>query len=118
MDSSPPMPPTNTTSDTLNCIHIPRSPPLAPPSLSLLRTWPECVAGTSLGVWSMFPTQMQIDAVTSLVDVDMCGGKLLLIVKTGTGKSHVIRTTGILLGGRYVSSSCPSLCSDQIKCPA
>eukprot|EP00978_Attheya_sp_CCMP212_P039885 scaffold211807_cov71-Attheya_sp.AAC.1 len=42
---------------------------------------------------------MQIDAVTSLVDVDVCGGKLLLIVKTGAGKSHVMRTTGILLGG-------------------
>jgi hypothetical protein len=47
----------------------------------------------------MFPTQMQIDAVTSLVDVDVCGGKLLLIVKTGAGKSHVMRTTGVLLGG-------------------
>ncbi len=47
----------------------------------------------------MFPTQMQIDAVTSLVDVDVCGGKLLLIVKTGASKSHVMRTTGVLLGG-------------------
>eukprot|EP00978_Attheya_sp_CCMP212_P030945 scaffold115491_cov45-Attheya_sp.AAC.1 len=42
---------------------------------------------------------MQIDAVTSIVDVDVCGGKLLYIVKTGAGKSHVMWTTGILLGG-------------------
>eukprot|EP00978_Attheya_sp_CCMP212_P018367 scaffold50167_cov51-Attheya_sp.AAC.4 len=102
MDSLPPMPTPNTTSDTLTRIDIPQSPPLPPPSLSLLRTWPERVVGASLDVWSMFPTQMQIDgAVTSLVDVDVCGGKLLLIVKTGAGKSHVMRTTttGILLGG-------------------
>eukprot|EP00978_Attheya_sp_CCMP212_P040196 scaffold216836_cov52-Attheya_sp.AAC.1 len=91
MDSSPPMLTTNTTSDTLTRIdHIPRSPPILPPSLSLLRTWLERVVGASLDVWSMFPTQMQIDAVTSIVDVGMCGGKLLLIVKTGTGKSHHI----------------------------
>ena len=31
---------------------------------------------------------MQIDAVISLIDVDVCGGKVLLIVKTGAGKSH------------------------------
>ena len=41
---------------------------------------------------------MQIDAVTSLVDVDVCGGKLLMIVKTGAGKHHVMRATGVLLG--------------------
>ncbi len=47
----------------------------------------------------MFPTQMQIDAVISLIDVDVCGGKVLLIVKTGAGKSHVMRTTGVMIGG-------------------
>jgi superfamily II DNA or RNA helicase len=56
----------------------------------LLCTWSERVVGALLDVWSMFPTQMQIDAVTSLVDVDVFGGKLLLIVKTGAGKSHVM----------------------------
>eukprot|EP00978_Attheya_sp_CCMP212_P015459 scaffold39906_cov57-Attheya_sp.AAC.3 len=40
---------------------------------------------------------MQIDAVTSLVNVR--GGKLLLVVKTDAGKSHVMWTTGIILGG-------------------
>eukprot|EP00978_Attheya_sp_CCMP212_P039705 scaffold208925_cov31-Attheya_sp.AAC.1 len=99
MDSSPPMPTTNNTSDTVTRLEVPHTPLLQQPSLSLLRTWPERVVGASLDVWSMFPTQMQIDAVTSLVDVDVCGGKLLLIVKTGAGKSHVMRTTGVLLGG-------------------
>eukprot|EP00978_Attheya_sp_CCMP212_P038244 scaffold187843_cov24-Attheya_sp.AAC.1 len=88
MDYSLPMPATNTTSDTLTRLNIPRFPPLPPPSLSLLRMWPERVVGASLDVWSMFPTQMQIDAVTSIVDVDVCGGKLLYIMKTGAGKSH------------------------------
>eukprot|EP00978_Attheya_sp_CCMP212_P009762 scaffold23249_cov40-Attheya_sp.AAC.1 len=99
MDSLLPMPTSNTTLDTLTRIDIPQSPPIPPRSLSLIRTWPERVVGASLGVWSMFPTQMKINAVTSLVNVDVCGGKLLLIVKTGAGKSHVMRTTGILLGG-------------------
>eukprot|EP00978_Attheya_sp_CCMP212_P021104 scaffold61255_cov47-Attheya_sp.AAC.1 len=89
MDYSLPMPATNTTSNTLTRLDIPRFPPLPPPSLSLLRTWLERVVGASLDVWSMFPTQMQINAVTSLVDVDVCGGKLLYIVKTGACKSHV-----------------------------
>eukprot|EP00978_Attheya_sp_CCMP212_P004762 scaffold10460_cov29-Attheya_sp.AAC.2 len=99
MDSLPPMPTTNNTSNTVTRLEVPHTPLLPPPSLSLRRTWPERVVGASLDVWSMFPTQMQIDAVTSLVDVDVCGGKLLLIVKTGAGKSHVMRTTGVLLGG-------------------
>eukprot|EP00978_Attheya_sp_CCMP212_P020882 scaffold60329_cov49-Attheya_sp.AAC.1 len=55
MDSSPPMLTTNTTSDTLTRIDIPRSPTIPPHSLSLLRTWSECVVGASLDVWSMFP---------------------------------------------------------------
>eukprot|EP00978_Attheya_sp_CCMP212_P022958 scaffold69443_cov58-Attheya_sp.AAC.1 len=50
-------------------------------------------------VWSMHPKEMQIPALTSLVDVDVSGGKVLLVVKTGAGKSHVMRTTGVLLGG-------------------
>eukprot|EP00978_Attheya_sp_CCMP212_P040294 scaffold218390_cov51-Attheya_sp.AAC.1 len=56
MDSSPPMPTTN----TLTRIDIPRSSPIPLPSLLLLRTWPERVVGASLDMWSMFPTQMQI----------------------------------------------------------
>eukprot|EP00978_Attheya_sp_CCMP212_P019473 scaffold54581_cov20-Attheya_sp.AAC.1 len=99
MDYLLPMPTPNTTLDTLTRIDIPQSPPIPPHSLSLIRTWSERVVGASLDVWSMFPTQMKINAVTSLVNVDVCGGKLLLIVKTGAGKSHVMRTTGILLGG-------------------
>jgi superfamily II DNA helicase RecQ len=79
--------------------------------------WSECVVGASLDVWSMFPTQMQINAVTSIVDVDVCGGRLLLIVKTGAGKYHVMWTMGILLGG-----VCPiimpllTLGLDQVSC--
>eukprot|EP00978_Attheya_sp_CCMP212_P041942 scaffold247456_cov32-Attheya_sp.AAC.1 len=52
MDYSPPMPTTNTTSNTLTRLDVPRSPPLPPPSLSLLRTWLEHVVGASLDVWS------------------------------------------------------------------
>jgi hypothetical protein len=47
----------------------------------------------------MFPTQMQIDAVISLIDVDVCGGKVLLIVKTGALVSGTVAgTVGALVG--------------------
>jgi hypothetical protein len=52
MDYSPPMPTTNTTSDTLTRLDVPRLLPIPPPSLSLLRTWSNHVVGTSLDVWS------------------------------------------------------------------
>eukprot|EP00978_Attheya_sp_CCMP212_P036459 scaffold165493_cov60-Attheya_sp.AAC.1 len=52
MDYSPPMPTTNTNSDTLTRLDVPRSPHIPPPSLSLLRTWSERVVGASLDVWS------------------------------------------------------------------
>eukprot|EP00978_Attheya_sp_CCMP212_P036227 scaffold162818_cov66-Attheya_sp.AAC.2 len=42
---------------------------------------------------------MQVQAITSLINIDVCGGKILLVAKTGTGKSHVMWTTGVLLGG-------------------
>eukprot|EP00978_Attheya_sp_CCMP212_P004180 scaffold9057_cov33-Attheya_sp.AAC.2 len=60
-DSLPPMPATNVTSDTLTHLDVPRSPTISLPSLLLLRTWLERVVGALLDVWSMFPTQMQID---------------------------------------------------------
>eukprot|EP00978_Attheya_sp_CCMP212_P009559 scaffold22653_cov53-Attheya_sp.AAC.1 len=41
MDSLPPMPTPNTTSDTVVCLEVPQPPTLPPPSLSLLHTWPE-----------------------------------------------------------------------------
>jgi hypothetical protein len=31
----------------------------------------------------MYPTDMQVKAITSLIDIDVCGGKLLIVVKTG-----------------------------------
>eukprot|EP00978_Attheya_sp_CCMP212_P048639 scaffold553801_cov63-Attheya_sp.AAC.2 len=46
-------------------------------SKSLFRTWSERVVAASL---------------------DLCS-KIILVVKTGAGKSHLMRTTGILLGG-------------------
>eukprot|EP00978_Attheya_sp_CCMP212_P045054 scaffold332154_cov31-Attheya_sp.AAC.1 len=52
MDSSPPMATTNTNSDTLPRLDVPRLPPIPPPSLSLLHTWSEHVVGASLDVWS------------------------------------------------------------------
>ena len=70
-----------------------------PPSSALLRTWSERVIGASLDVWSMFPTQMQIDAVISLIDVDVCGGKVVLIVKTSALVSGTVAgTVGALVG--------------------
>eukprot|EP00978_Attheya_sp_CCMP212_P009519 scaffold22513_cov57-Attheya_sp.AAC.2 len=51
MDYSPLMPTTNTTSDTLTRLDVPRSPHIPPPSLSLLRTWSARVVGVSLDVW-------------------------------------------------------------------
>jgi superfamily II DNA helicase RecQ len=99
MDSSTPARTNNP--NTCHNTSVPHDPstPVLPPSSALLRTWSERVVGASLDVWSMFPTQMQIDAVISLIDVDVCGGKVLLIVKTGAGKSHVMRTTGVMIGG-------------------
>ncbi len=77
----------------------PRRPPILPPSLVSLCMWSERVIGASLDVWSMFPTQMQIDAVISLIDVDVCGGKVLLIVKTGALVSGMVAgTVGALVG--------------------
>jgi superfamily II DNA helicase RecQ len=77
------------------------TPPTATDRISqvLLRTWSERVVAASLDVWSMYPTDMQIQAVTSLINVDVCGGKLLLVVKTGAGKSHIMQLTGVMLGG-------------------
>eukprot|EP00978_Attheya_sp_CCMP212_P020693 scaffold59538_cov59-Attheya_sp.AAC.2 len=104
MDTPPALTTPMTTADL--CMHVPHTDPSLHdlPSPLLLCTWSEHVIGASLDVWSMHPNKMQIWAVTSLVDidvdVDVCGGKVLLVVKTGTGKSHhVMRTTGVLLGG-------------------
>jgi superfamily II DNA helicase RecQ len=47
----------------------------------------------------MYLTDMQVQEITSLINIDVCGGKILLVVKTGAGKSHVMRATGVLLGG-------------------
>eukprot|EP00978_Attheya_sp_CCMP212_P007492 scaffold17330_cov64-Attheya_sp.AAC.3 len=68
-------------------------------SALLLHTSSERIVGALLDVWSMHPNEMQIHAVTSLVDIDVsvCGGKVLLVVKTGAGKSHIMHTTGVLL---------------------
>eukprot|EP00978_Attheya_sp_CCMP212_P036226 scaffold162818_cov66-Attheya_sp.AAC.1 len=38
---------------------------------------------------------MQVQAITSLINIDLCGGKIFLVAKTGTGKSHgmqILRT--------------------------
>jgi superfamily II DNA helicase RecQ len=47
----------------------------------------------------MYPTDMQVQAITSLINIDVCGGEILLVAKTGAGQYHVMRTTGVLLGG-------------------
>jgi hypothetical protein len=76
-----------------------RPPPTLPPPSALLRTWSEHAIGTLLDVWSMLPTyEMQIDAVISLIDVNVCGEKVLLIVNTGAGNSHVMHTTSVMIG--------------------
>eukprot|EP00978_Attheya_sp_CCMP212_P014946 scaffold38332_cov32-Attheya_sp.AAC.2 len=49
------------------------------------------------------------------VDVNVCGGKVILVVKTGAGKSHVMHTTGILLGGVcLIIMALLALGSDQV----
>eukprot|EP00978_Attheya_sp_CCMP212_P033684 scaffold137184_cov45-Attheya_sp.AAC.3 len=63
------------------------------PSQALFRTWSERVVAASLDVWSMYPTDMQVQAISSLNNIDVCGGKILLVAKTGAGKSHVMWTT-------------------------
>eukprot|EP00978_Attheya_sp_CCMP212_P042269 scaffold255027_cov54-Attheya_sp.AAC.1 len=112
MDYSPLMLTTNTTSDTLTCLNVPRSTPIPPPSLSLLRTWSERVVGASLDVWSsfsllhtwsdrvvgasldvwsMFPTQIQINTVTRLVvDVDVCAPSFVPSITTTTNAGTVV----------------------------
>jgi hypothetical protein len=64
-----------------------------------LRTLPERIIAASLDVWSMYPSKMQINAIAAIVDIDISCGKVLLVAKTGSGKSHVMRTVGIMLGG-------------------
>eukprot|EP00978_Attheya_sp_CCMP212_P028884 scaffold100970_cov45-Attheya_sp.AAC.3 len=64
-----------------------------------LRTFPERIIAASLDVWSMYPSKMQINAIAAIVDIDVSRGKVLLVAKTGSGKSHVMRTAGIMLGG-------------------
>eukprot|EP00978_Attheya_sp_CCMP212_P018332 scaffold50020_cov101-Attheya_sp.AAC.1 len=63
------------------------------PSQALFRTWSEHVVAASLDVWSMYPTDMQVQAISCLINIDVCGGKILLVAKTGAGKSHVMRMT-------------------------
>ncbi len=77
------------------------TPPTGADSISqvFFRTWSERVVAASIDVWSMYPTDMQVKAITSLIDIDVCGGKLLLVAKTGAGKSHVMRATGVMWGG-------------------
>eukprot|EP00978_Attheya_sp_CCMP212_P036034 scaffold160638_cov49-Attheya_sp.AAC.1 len=49
------------------------------------------------------------------VGVNVCGGKVLLVVKTGAGKSHVMQTPGILLGGVcLIIMALLALGSDQV----
>ena len=71
----------STTADTLH----PTTPPTTTDSISqvFFRTWSERVVAASIDVWSMYPTDMQVNAITSLIDIDVCGGKLLIVVKTG-----------------------------------
>eukprot|EP00978_Attheya_sp_CCMP212_P009521 scaffold22513_cov57-Attheya_sp.AAC.4 len=67
MDYLLPMPTTDTTSDTLTRLDVPRSPPIPPSSLSLLRTWLERVVGTSLDVGCTFVIGASgLDALASL----------------------------------------------------
>eukprot|EP00978_Attheya_sp_CCMP212_P013460 scaffold33832_cov38-Attheya_sp.AAC.2 len=65
--------------------------------------------------WSFarYVVQCVVHAVTSLVDINVCGGKVLLVVKTGARKSHVMGTTGVLLGGVCLVII-PLLASDQV----
>eukprot|EP00978_Attheya_sp_CCMP212_P029520 scaffold105105_cov62-Attheya_sp.AAC.1 len=63
-----------------------------------LRTLPERIIGASLDVWSMYPSKMQINAIAAIVDIDVSHGKVLLLAKTGSGKSHVMYTVDIMLG--------------------
>ena len=99
MASSTPMATPHGSSTTADAPHP--MPPTATDSISqvFFRTWSERVVAASIDVWSMYPTDMQVKAITSLIDIDVCGGKLLLVVKTGAGKSHVMRTTGVLMLG-------------------
>eukprot|EP00978_Attheya_sp_CCMP212_P031526 scaffold119470_cov29-Attheya_sp.AAC.2 len=64
-----------------------------------LRTLPERIIAASLDVWSMYPSKMQSNAIAVIVDIGISRGKVLLVAKTGSGKSHVMRTAGIMLGG-------------------
>ena len=64
-----------------------------------LRTLPERIIAASLDVWSMYPSKMQINAIAAIVAIDISYGKVLLLAKTGSDKSHVMRTVGIMLDG-------------------
>jgi hypothetical protein len=76
-----PSTPTTTPHGSTTAVHLPHPmPPTVTDSLSqlLLRTWSEHVVSALLDVWTMYPTNMQIQAVTKL---------------------RVMQTAGVMVGG-------------------
>mmetsp|Transcript_31075 Transcript_31075/g.69711 ORF Transcript_31075/g.69711 Transcript_31075/m.69711 type:complete len:694 (-) Transcript_31075:1581-3662(-) len=55
------------------------------------------VAKELLGVSDM--RQEQVDATTRCLDKSICDSKVLMVLRTGSGKSLVMQTAGIMMGG-------------------
>ena len=50
------------------------------------------------------PRPHQVAATQKIIFDRRCGGKLLLVVRTGASKTHVARLTAAMVGGIAVSS--------------
>ena len=55
------------------------------------------VAKELLGVPAM--RQEQVEATTRCLDKSICDSKVLMVLRTGSGKSLVMQTAGIMMGG-------------------
>ena len=64
---------------------------------SSLRKGIRHVAKELLGVPDM--REEQVDATARCLDKSICGSKVLMVLRTGSGKSLVMQTAGIMMGG-------------------
>ena len=85
-------------------------------SVSSSASFSEVLDNLSARMWSTPSLRpAQAAAITEIMH-GRCGGKLLLVHRTGGGKSHILRMVGSLVGGIVVVIvPLLTLCADQIR---
>ena len=85
-------------------------------SVSSSASFSEVLDNLSARMWSTPSLRpAQAEAITEIMH-GRCGGKLLLVHRTGGGKSHILRMIGSLVGGIVlVIVPLLTLCADQIR---